>query len=340
MKYIIAGGGTGGHLNPGLELAKCLKHSGHEVIYIASKTGNDRVIVEKHDRIDFKIMFWSLSGFLREKNIKAIFKNGINIIKLLILFLKSFVLLKKQKPSYVIGTGGYISFPILFIASKLRCKTMILEQNSYPGIANKLLAKHVDKVGVAYEVSKQYLNNETIFYASNPRVHESLKYQDNLQQENYILFVGGSLGAEFINQLAVSYAKETSEKIILIAGSQKDRQEKITKIDNLEIIEYTEDFLEMAAKAQVVITRAGATTLLELVALGQKIVVIPSPNVVANHQVENAKELAKENLLVYQEEAKVTTETLKELINQTKNSKFNKFKGINSLERIIKELND
>lgn len=348
MKYLITAGGTGGHLYPALELANKLHEDNHEIIFCATNKKIDRNIIERFDP-KFNVNFYNMSGFER----KVSLKNFINIFKFLYVFLKSFILVNKFKPDYVIGFGGYISFGFVASAIILKNKTAIHEQNSYPGLVNRTLSKKVNKVFYTYESSTKYLKNKNLIFTSNPRidiVHETLKTKSDVLKvhDQNVLFIGGSLGAQKINDIAVSYANENPNIIVnLVTGDRYfDSYSKLDIPSNLRLLKYLNKPIEYFIRADYVITRAGATTLIELIASQCLTVVIPSPNVVANHQFMNANELEKQQLITVINEEDLDVDKLQEkiLFLDLNKQKFKKnlkqYSQIGSIDLIKKEINE
>lgn len=346
MKYIVTAGGTGGHIYPGIMLAKELRKRGHEVIFINSNRLIDHQIFDKME-LDFPVKHYTMYGFDREMSAQGIYHNLVNVVYTCNVFWKTQRLLLKFKPDHVIGMGGYISFAPVFNARNIDIKTSIHEQNSYPGLVNRKLSKYVDNVFYTYESSKKYFySQDNLVYTSNPRIDACKNYEGPCSEE-YILFLGGSLGAEAINEIAYQYAKENNENVILVSGERYfDEMSARKVIDNLQIIAYTSDVLETMAKASVIVTRAGATTLLEAVAMKKLTIAIPSPNVVADHQTLNAKELASIGAIEYISEEELSLQQLKDTIAMMEKKKesymFNmKSKlNLNSLEVMISYLEE
>lgn len=348
MLYIISAGGTGGHIYPALTMADRLSEN-DEVIFIAAHKELDHSIIDKH-KPNYQVKYWNLSGFSRSFTPRAVCLNIINMFKLLILFIKSIILILRKKPKAVVGFGGYITFPIVRVASLFNVKTIIHEQNSYPGLVNKKLAKRVDKVAISYLSSKKYFSDEKVEFTSNPRAYVAKFYEVESKpksfEENHmnILILGGSLGAQKINDITVEVARIDKEKIYhLVVGQRYYEEYKKYETENLYIYSYLNNIFDYIKYSDLVITRAGATTLLELVYLNKKIIAIPSPNVVANHQEINARELEKESLLKVLIESKLTVDMLLDNINNRlmkdidMNSKVFNINAIQKLEGIIKE---
>lgn len=346
MKYIITGGGTGGHLYPGIQIATELKSRGHEVLFIASKNGIDQSIFDKTE-IDFPVQYWDLRGFVRSFSPKAVIKNIQNGVKVIKNTRRAQKLIKEFQPDFVIGMGGYISYPVLKAANKIGVKTAIHEQNSYPGVTNRQLAKIVDYVFYTYEKALYYfdLSSTEAIYTSNPRIDEARKFKTSEQDKNNILFLGGSLGAEKMNEAALSYAKNNPEKKIdLVCGERYAKELESISYENLKIHSYLPDQLAWMNKAELVVTRAGATTLLEAVALGKLTLAIPSPNVVANHQYENANTFKEKGYIELLEEKDLTAESLTKMIDKlygdkekyvTKQKEFNNVKSLETILNIV-----
>lgn len=332
MKYIITAGGTGGHINPAIALADKLINEGHEVVFIASKNKIDFEIL-KDSKFEVKHLY--LKGFIRSKSPISIVKNLINLLFLLKVMMRSFFIIKKNKPVYIIGFGGFITFPILKMGNILGKKTVIHEQNSFPGLANRQASKFVDKIFYTYESSKKYFPVEKQIYTSNPCIDIASLYK-NEQKEDYVVFIGGSLGATKINDLAVEFAAKHNIKTILIAGERFAKDYVSSEI--LEVIAYLENPYELLSKAKLVVARGGATTLMELVALKANALIIPSPNVVNDHQNVNARELEQQGLVRVVEEDIVSINDIINSYNNTNTVDYN-FE-FESLNRIYGEINE
>ncbi len=348
-KYIVTGGGTGGHLYPGLMIAEELSKHG-EVIYVASKNGIDKEIIGGQE-IDFEVKYWDLRGFSRSFALSAIIRNIITVFKLIIVSIKSIILLAKVRPNTVIGVGGYISFPLVFFGKLFGAKTVIHEQNSFPGVTNRQLGKRVDTVMATYQSSKKYFAEEKLVMTSNPRIDVASEYVGKQYYEETgmnpdrtnILVVGGSLGAEVINETIIELAKITPDKdFYLVCGNRYAEEYSGLEIDNLTVINYLDQPFEYFATADVIVTRAGATTLLELISMEKLVVAIPSPNVVANHQLVNAKEFSRECMLKLIREDNLDLEVITNVINDIIENKesyianIQKNKPTNAMEQILK----
>lgn len=352
MKYVISAGGTGGHIYPAISLANSLVEDGHEVLFIASKNGIDQQIFEQAEKINFTVCYKDLRGFNRQLDIQTIFKNVLNLFKLIFLLLGTTSLYLRKRPDCVIGFGGYISYPYVFMASVFKIKTAIHEQNSYPGLVNRKLAKRVDHVFYTFKSSVKYFSAaKDLVYTSNPRVDEVHEYvsthpHHSIYSTKSILFLGGSLGADKINELALDYAKHHPEiTVVLVCGDRNyDEYTQLEHPSNFKLLAYLTEPIKYFLGVDTVVTRAGATTLLELVAARADIIAIPSPNVVADHQTKNASELADLQLLEYIAEPDANVETLAGKINalehhyalrQERLDEFNKIEVLRKMKRVI-----
>ncbi len=346
MKYIISAGGTGGHIYPALHLAQKLIEDGDEVIFIASNRNVDHQILDHIKDID--IRFYQMDGLSRSLNVKSIYKNIKNIFYTLNVLAKSNKLLKNFKPDYVIGFGGFVTYPILDLAVRKKIKTAIHEQNSYPGLVNRKLASKVDCVFYTFDSSIKYFENaKKLVFSSNPRGDVAQSYDLEHNKENNILLVGGSLGAESINNLGFELAKNSDFNVTLICGERFYEENIQNEIpSNLTLLAYSDSLIEMFNKNELVIARAGATTLVELVYSSTLCIAIPSPNVVANHQEINAREYQKLGLIDVVLESEINTgfviSKIRELLKNKEHyyKKMEDFSDINSVEVIKKELNN
>ena len=329
MKIIISAGGTGGHIYPAIELAKYLENKNHQVLFISSKNEVAKNILQKEH---FNIKYYNMHGFRREKSLKGILYNFDALLKLIKTFICLIPVFINFKPNVCIGFGSYITYPVIKLARFFKLKTYIHEQNSYPGLVNRLLKKSVDKIFITYKSSAEYFEQKKTIYSSTPRIY----HLDEKKEEKYILFLGGSLGAEKINQIAYEYAKINQEQVYLITGKRYFEQYKDKKNDNFFVKSYADNLLSIMGKAKVIITRAGASTLLEAVSLEKKIIAIPSPNVVNDHQTKNAQEFFQEGYLKILPESELSLETIIKFINEPFNDY--QYQKVNACEIIAKEM--
>lgn len=334
MKIMIAAGGTGGHIFPAISLANYLLSHGDEVLFISS---DNNIAHEILDDLALNTKFYPMQGLSRDKSFAGLKKNlqAVNLLnKAKKQISKDF---KSFNPDVCIGFGSYITYPVIKLAKANKIPTIIHEQNSYPGLVNRMLATDVDYVCYTYQTSLEYFkdsktNPNKYIYTSNPRISEITPHQGG----DYILVLGGSLGAEKLNEIAQELSLKTDELIILVSGSRYNVKSR----DNLIVKSYIPDLLNVMKQAKVIITRGGATTLLECCALEKKTIVIPSPNVVCNHQMLNAQELASNGYLEYVSEEDASVDQIYKMINDDFQPQA--FVNINANEKIynlIKELN-
>ncbi len=326
MKIIIGGGGTGGHIYPALALARyaVAKDSGNEVLFVGSEKGLESRIVPS---AGFALATIPARGFQRSfKNIGAIIKDLLGGLR------GSFKLIKDFRPDVVLGTGGYVAAPLVLSAVLKRLPVVIHEQNALPGLANRMLAPFVKRVCLSFAGTEKRMPpfSKTVF-TGNPRASEVsvLSREEGCRHFNFnpedknILIYGGSRGALKINQVAASYLKEKSlppeTNLIYITGEIYYREvtEKLEILpERARLYSYLQEMPEALASADLAITRSGATTLAEITALGVPAILIPSPNVVDNHQYYNARLLADAGAAILIEESEFDHHRLQKEIDR------------------------
>ena len=303
-KVILSGGGTGGHIYPAIAIANELKFRFPmtEFLFVGA---SDKMEMQKVPEAGYCIVGLWISGFQR----RVTFKNLLFPFKLLFSLLKSVQIINTFKPDVVIGTGGFASGPVLQVASMRGVPTLIQEQNSFPGITNKLLSKKVDKVCVAYEGLERFFPKEKLVLSGNPVRQDLLDLEQkraeaieffNLESEKKILLVlGGSLGARRINQLIESkldYFKALGIQVIWQCGKlYSDDYNQYNSSDLVQVHAFINRMDLAYASADFVISRAGASSVSELCMVGKPVIFIPSPNVSEDHQTKNAIAITKNN---------------------------------------------
>ena len=331
MRIIFAAGGTGGHINPALAAACEIreKYPDAKILFVGTKEKMESRLVPAAG-FDFKTI--EISGFYRQLTLENIKRNIVTLSHLLSSSREAKKIIKDFKPDVVVGFGGYVSGPVLREAQKLSIPTAVHEQNAYPGITNKALAKNADCVMLTVEKAAQYLECKNPPVVTGLPVRgEMLKADRSLsraelgigENQKLVLSMGGSLGAEEINKAMVGLIKEeykNKDLYFLHAMGQyglwvpeKLREGGVDpdKESNVEIREYINDMARCMSAADVVICRAGASSLSEIEALGKASILIPSPNVAENHQYHNAMSLVEKNAALLIEEKDLTCETLK-----------------------------
>lgn len=303
MKIVISGGGTGGHIYPALALIREIQKETKdaEFLYIGTKNGLESKIVPR-EKIPFRSIH--ITGFKR--------KLSIDNIKTIFRFLKgtrdSKKLLKEFEPDIVIGTGGYVCGPVVYAAARLKIPTVIHEQNSVPGLTNKFLSRYVSKIAVCFDEAKDYFPQNKVVFTGNPRASEVLG-KDGIRGRlsaglsttlPTVLIFGGSRGARPINEAVVTSLSDFGDKpyqILYVTGDVhfeevKKEAELIGNPRNVIIKPFIHNMPEVLAGIDLVVSRAGATTLAELTSLGIPSILIPSPYVTNNHQEKNARSLS------------------------------------------------
>ena len=332
MKIILAGGGTGGHIYPAIAVADTIKsHDKHaEILFIATKNGMERTLVEKAGYETYHIEMSGLQRSLSPKNIKTaicFFTSQIAAKKLL----KSF------KPDVVFATGNYLSYPLIHTAAKMGIPTAVHESNIIPGKAIKMLQKDSDVIFTNFPSTIDELNEkDKVLCVGNPMRAEGISLSkqqaraalDIPQGCKYILLsFGGSLGAQAINDSALSIMEEFSSKhpeVFHIHSTgkggygefmRKFAEKGLGACKNLRPAEYIYDMPKWEAAADAVICRSGAMTISELALMGKACIFVPSPNVVANHQFKNAEGLRRAEAALLIEEKNLTPDGLKAAVS-------------------------
>lgn len=339
MKVLVAGGGTGGHVYPALAIMEGLRRhptlSVQEIAYVGTKRGLENRIIPEHHWIKFfKIR---TRGFDRKNLLRCLlasFELPIGLIQTLFILLKF-------KPQVIIGVGGYAAFPPLLWGIFLRIPTVIHEQNIKPGLVNRSLARWVTRVCVTYPETARYLKRAKSIRVTGLPVRPSLfETRPNysrfgLEQDRATLFVvGGSRGSEFLTRTVLdAYPKLNGTQVLLITGPQSypagEPSHRGSGRGRLVQIPYVEDMGAALAVADLVICRAGATTLAELAAVGKPAILVPWPGAAENHQYENARALAESGGCLLAPESELNADKLAELVSQLLNSqtKLNEMKS-------------
>jgi UDP-N-acetylglucosamine--N-acetylmuramyl-(pentapeptide) pyrophosphoryl-undecaprenol N-acetylglucosamine transferase len=342
-RIIFSGGGTGGHIYPAISIANelLLNDKNLEILFIGANNKMEMKIVPEHG---FDILGLWITGYDR----KNFLKNLLLPFKILVSFFQSILIIKNFKPQLVIGTGGYASGPILYVANLLKTPSLIQEQNSYPGITNRILSKKVNKICVSYENLDRFFPKEKIIKTGNPVRQNILKCNDSFEEAiNYfkldsnkkiMLVVGGSLGSKEINKAIYSikdYFKFINLQVIWQCGRlYYDYYNKKIKEDYIRLYDYIENIDYAYSACDFIISRAGASSVSELSIVGKPVIFIPSPNVAENHQLKNAKEIIRHDAAILVKENEINI--LKSKINDLNSSSQLR----NKLSRNIKRLSE
>lgn len=358
MKVLISGGGTGGHIYPAIAIAdKIVERNPEASILFVGATG--KMEMEKVPKAGYKIEGLPVRGLQR----KLTLRNLTFPFRLIWSLIKVRKIVKKFSPDVVVGVGGYASGPSLRVANSMGIATLIQEQNSYPGLTNKLLSKKVKKICVAYPDMERFFPKEKISMTGNP-VRASIKVDPSLKSESKqkfdldpskktILLFGGSLGARTLNDAMKGNAgrieKRADVEWIWQMGSlyfDEYKECETAKLKNVKPMAFIDDMGKAYNSAELAITRAGALSVSELALVEKACILIPSPNVAEDHQTKNAEALvkngaarmvkdrnAKEELVVRAFELLDNTQELKNLEEGIKS-----FAKPNATEEIVDEI--
>lgn len=296
-KFILSGGGTGGHIYPAIAIANELKlqFPDAEFLFVGAR---DKMEMQKVPQAGYEIKGLWIAGLQR----KLTLQNMMFPLKLASSLLESRRIIKKFKPNVVIGTGGFASGPLLQAAGSAGIPTVVQEQNSFPGITNKLLSKKANKICVAYQNLERFFPKEKIVLTGNP-VRQDLIDIDSKRDEaisfygldlnkKTLLVLGGSLGARRINQLIEKELQNfLSQDVQVIWQCGKLYFEDYKKYNqpNVKVVDFIERMDFVYAASDVIISRAGASSVSELCIVGKPVIFIPSPNVAEDHQTKNAQ---------------------------------------------------
>ncbi|MDH3323240.1 MAG: undecaprenyldiphospho-muramoylpentapeptide beta-N-acetylglucosaminyltransferase [Flavobacteriaceae bacterium] len=316
VKILLSGGGTGGHIYPAIAIANELKkrYPDAKFLFVGA---SDRMEMEKVPQEGYEIKGLNISGIQRSLSAK----NLAFPFKLMQSLVKARKIINAFKPDIVIGTGGFASGPTLYMASKKKIPSLIQEQNSYPGITNKLLAKKVEKICVAYDGLERFFPKEKIIKTGNPvrqdlleissKREEAIKFFKLDKNKKTLVVLGGSLGARVVNQTI-----EKNLEAILANNVQVIWQTGKLYIDDYKTYDkdacvqthaFVKEMSLLYAAADVIISRAGAGSISELCIVGKPVIFIPSPNVAEDHQTKNAMSVVEKQAALMIKESALET---------------------------------
>ena len=324
MRVIISAGGTGGHIYPALAIINKIKENepDSEFLYIGTHNRMEKDIIPKQGIPYKSIEIYGLNKKILKnfKTLKCLIKANKECNKII----------KDFEPDVVIGVGGYVTNPVIKQAKKLGYKTVIHEQNSIPGKSNLLLQKYADKILVSFEESMNSFNKNKTVFTGNPCSEDSLKVvsadkkEFNLSEnKKLVLIVMGSLGSYTMNEFLVKLfdsMKNKDYEVIFVTGTSG--YEEISKLDipdNIHVYPYIDNLSRVMKISDVMVSRAGASTLSEIIALKVPTILVPSPYVANNHQYKNAQALEKNNACILIEEKKLTESNLLDSIDKILN---------------------
>lgn len=310
MRLLFAGGGTAGHINPAIAIANSFvkDDADAEIQFVGTEEGLETGLVP---RAGYKLNLIKIHGFDRSITLH----NLKNVCEIPQAIAASKKIIKEFKPDAVIGTGGYVSGPVLYAATKLKIPTLVHESNAFPGVTTRILAKYVDTVAIGVEDAKRYLSDAKNLILTGTPIRPSLlkigsfeaRRRMKLDERPFLLFFGGSLGARDFN-LAVAdwisaYGTDGRFQIMMGTGKNNQYDEVLRRFkengvnpdefENITVCEYIYEMDAAMAAANLVVSRAGASTLCELTALGKPAILVPSPYVTGNHQEHNARAIER-----------------------------------------------
>ncbi len=336
MKVIFAGGGTGGHINPALSIAgyAAQQDEDFEALFIGTRRGLETKLVPK---AGYNIEYIDIEGFSRKNMLK-----NIKVLKKLYDSEKKCKrIMEEFKPDCVVCTGGYVSGPVAMAAGKLKIPALIHEQNVYPGLTVSASEKYVNYVAVSFEETIKHMNNSPkCVFTGNPVRQEiaSAKKEESRQKlgisddKPFVLIFGGSLGSDRINEAVIDMLPKLQEEkaFRLLFGTGDRNYERITDIikernieldEDIKVVPYIDDMHLVMSAADLAVCRSGAITVSELAVLEKPSVLIPSPNVVRNHQEQNAREVESKGGAVVLPETELSGDSLYKIIKDTVSEK-------------------
>ena len=323
MRVIISAGGTGGHIYPALAIINKIKEHNKdaEFLYIGTTTRMEKDIIPEHNINYVGLDTYGLQRKISLSNIKAAFKY-LSAIK------QSKKIIKDFKPDIVIGCGGYVMAPVIYAAKKCGCKTLIHEQNSVLGLSNKIMLKYTDTLCTSFKSMK--INGVNCVYTGNPQgdsVHNLVPYSKRkfglTDDKKLVLIVMGSLGSKTVNEvLKSSLTKfDSSYEVLIVTGKNYyDSYKQIKRNSNVFVEPFIDNLNRLFSKTDLLVSRAGATTISELIGTNTPTIFIPSPYVTENHQYKNAMDLVNNNAARIIEEKDLTSDKLVDEINKLINN--------------------
>tara|TARA_B110000091_G_scaffold114346_1_gene123537 strand:+ start:2705 stop:3799 length:1095 start_codon:yes stop_codon:yes gene_type:complete len=314
INILISGGGTGGHIYPAIAIANELKlrYPDAKFLFVGAK---DKMEMEKVPQAGYEIKGLWIAGIQR----RITFKNLLFPFKLLSSLLKARRIVKQFRPNIAIGTGGFASGPTLLMACLKNIPSLIQEQNSYPGITNKLLAKKVNKICVAYDHLERFFPADKILKTGNPvrqdlllihtKRETSFSFFNLDKTKKTVLILGGSLGARRVNELIESqlyFFNQQNLQVIWQCGKlYNDAYQKHNELAHVQVHSFINQMGMAYAASDFIISRAGASSVSELCIVGKPVIFIPSPNVAEDHQTKNAKSIVDHHAAILIKESEL-----------------------------------
>jgi UDP-N-acetylglucosamine--N-acetylmuramyl-(pentapeptide) pyrophosphoryl-undecaprenol N-acetylglucosamine transferase len=324
LRVIVSGGGTGGHIFPAVSIANAVKaeHPDAEILFVGAE---GRMEMQRVPAAGYKIIGLPIAGFDR----KNLLKNVVVLYKIAKSQWKARKIIKDFKPHVVVGVGGYASGPTLKTAGQMGIPTLIQEQNSYAGVTNKLLAKSAKKICVAYDGMERFFPAEKIIKTGNPvrqnlldakvTKEEATKSFGLDPQKRTVLVIGGSLGARTMNESILQHLEEirSSKAVQFIWQTGKYYSQEIGEalakeapVDNMKVMDFISNMDNAYMAADLVISRAGASSISELCLLKKPCILVPSPNVAEDHQTKNAQALSTKGAAIFVKDSDARNELI------------------------------
>lgn len=340
MRIVISAGGTGGHIYPAIAIINKIKQEepNSEILYIGT---SDRMEKDLIPELGIKYEEINVSGLKR----KLTFEN----IKVLYQFLKARnrckKLIKEFDPDVVIGVGGYVTGPVIWAGKKLGKKTFIHEQNSVVGLSNKYLTKYADKIGVSFASTLELFPKDKVVLTGNPCSEKALNMK-KANKEDYgltknkklVMIVMGSLGSKSVNDKIVAFLNDFKGKdyeVMFVTGnSYYEKVKKLRVPENVKVVPYIYEMPSLMKATDLIVTRAGASTMSEILVLNIPSIFIPSPYVTNNHQYKNAMDLVNKKAALILEEKDLNKDNLINLIDKTLSNK----EEYNNMKNNLKKL--
>ena len=324
LRVIVSGGGTGGHIFPAVSIANAVKadHPDAEILFVGAE---GRMEMQRVPAAGYKIIGLPIAGFDR----KNLLKNLVVLYKIAKSQWKARKIIKDFKPHVVVGVGGYASGPTLKTAGQMGIPTLIQEQNSYAGVTNKLLAKSAKKICVAYDGMERFFPAEKIIKTGNPvrqnlldakvTKEEATKSFGLDPQKRTVLVIGGSLGARTVNESILQHLEEirSSKNVQFIWQTGKYYSKEISEalakevpVENMKVMDFISNMDNAYMAADLVISRAGASSISELCLLKKPCILVPSPNVAEDHQTKNAQALSTRGAAIFVKDSDARNELI------------------------------
>jgi UDP-N-acetylglucosamine--N-acetylmuramyl-(pentapeptide) pyrophosphoryl-undecaprenol N-acetylglucosamine transferase len=354
-RFILSGGGTGGHIYPAIAIANELKtrFPESEILFVGA---SDKMEMQKVPQAGYKIIGLWIAGIQRRLTLD----NAMFPLKLISSLWKSRKIVKDFRPDVVIGTGGFASGPLLRAAAAMGVPTVVQEQNSYPGITNKWLAEKAKKICVAYDNLERFFPKEKIVFTGNP-VRQDILEVDTLRQDaigafgldpdkKTLLVLGGSLGSRRINQLIakeLTWLLAQGVQVIWQCGKfYFEEYRHLGDKENVKVLSFIDRMDFVYAAADVVISRSGASSVSELCIVGKPVLFIPSPNVAEDHQTKNAQAIVDKDGALMLKEAQLDTQfqnVFGDLVSNTEKQQrlaenIKKLAKVNATKDIVNEI--